>query len=125
MKINDVDTAVSWLIDRGYNHIMAEKWGEELVAYADWLQQEEKKSLEERKTEFIESIRPYLDEMGREAANSFAKHWLQIPPKGRKYKFEKEDTWNINLRIKTWMRNKRAFTAAGILEKKYAREKED
>lgn len=82
-------------------------------------------SLEERKLKFIESVRPYVEEIGKDAANDFTRYWLQITPKGRKFKFEKEKTWDIKLRLKTWVRNQRNFTAAGILEKKYAREKQN
>ena len=117
MKINDVDTAVSWLIDRGYNHIMAESWSKDLVAYAEWLQQEDKRSLEERKADFIESVRPYVEEIGKEEANAFAKYWLQIPAKGRKFKFEKEKTWDIKLRLKNWMRNKEKFSIVNMLRR--------
>lgn len=81
--------------------------------------------LEERKRKFIESVRPYVEEIGKDTANDFTRYWLQITPKGRKFKFEKEKTWDIKLRLKTWVRNQRNFTAAGILEKKYARERQN
>lgn len=94
------------------------------VAYADWLMQEDKRSLQERRDRFIDEVRPYVDDMGKDNANQFCKYWLQISPRGRKYKFEKEKTWDMKLRIGTWMRNQRNFSIAGILDKKYARDAE-
>jgi|SRR5690606_36735157 len=128
MKENTLQTAESWW--NKYGKTTPESFTiqglfEDLVAYANWLQQEEKLSLEDRKKAFIESVRPYVDEVGKDVATSFCRYWLQIAKNGRKFKFEKEATWDVKLRLKTWVRNQRNFTAAGILKNKYAREKED
>lgn len=77
----------------------------------------EAKSLEERKREFIESVRPFVGEIGKGTANEFCSYWLQKSERGRKYKFEKEKTWDIKLRLKTWMRNKEKFSIVNMLKR--------
>lgn len=71
--------------------------------------------LEVRKQQFVDSVKPFVEEMGRDAANNFCKYWLQIPPKGRKFKFEKEKTWNLKLRISTWMKNQTKFSLVNAM----------
>lgn len=73
--------------------------------------------LEVRKQQFVDSVKPFVEEMGRDAANSFCKYWLQISPKGRKFKFEKEKTWNLKLRISVWMKNNRSWSVVSMLRK--------
>lgn len=75
------------------------------------------KPLEERKREFLDSIRPYLDKYGKDMCNAFGKYWLEISPRGRKYRFEKEKTWNTKLRLETWSRNQRKFSVVNMLRK--------
>lgn len=74
--------------------------------------------IETRKQRFIESLRPYLEEYGRDTLNSFGKYWLEKRPKGRKFRFEKEDSFDINRRLKTWVKNQRNWSIVGQLKKK-------
>ena len=73
--------------------------------------------LEIRRQQLVDSVRPFVEEMGRDAANGFCKYWLQISPKGRKFKFEKEKTWNLKLRISTWMKNQTKWTIINAMTK--------
>ena len=99
---NNIDTAREFLrLPENENRDILQL----LVSYVDYLHKEDSRSLEDRKQAFIDTVRPYVEEMGTSNANDFCKYWLQITPRGRKYKFEKEKTWNTKLRIGTWMRN--------------------
>lgn len=74
--------------------------------------------LEQRREAFIESVRPYVEEMGKEEANRFVKYWMATSgKKGRLMAFEKEKSWNLKARISTWMRNKRKFSITNMLNK--------
>lgn len=74
-------------------------------------------TLEQRKQAFIEDVRPFVEEMGKEEANRFVKYWLEISPKGRKFRFEKEKSFNVKLRISTWMRNKSKWSIINSLKR--------
>lgn len=89
-----------------------------MVAYADWLNHAPTVPLQDRKEAFIESVRPFVEDMGKNNANDFCKYWLQIVPGGRKYKFEKEKTWDVKLRINTWMRNVRKHSIVNMVSGK-------
>ena len=76
------------------------------------------KPLEERKQEFIESLRPYVESIGREEINNFFKYWSETPPRGRKMRFEKEKSFEIPKRLETWMKNKQKFSIVNMLSSK-------
>jgi len=76
-------------------------------------------SLEERKKAFIEELRPYLSDYPKEMLNDFARYWLEISPKGKKYRFEKEKAFNMKLRLGTWIANQKKFSIVGMLNKKF------
>ena len=101
MKENSIETAREFLSNLEPNSSLEET----LVLYADYLTKEEKKSLEERKMAFIESVRPYVEDMGAENANAFCKYWMFKGERDRKMRFEKQKTWDIKGRIRTWMSN--------------------
>ena len=101
MKENNIETAKEFLSNLGSISSLEET----LVLYADYLTKEEKKSLEERKMAFIETVRPYVEDMGAENANAFCKYWMFKGERDRKMRFEKQKTWDIKGRIRTWMSN--------------------
>lgn len=73
--------------------------------------------LEERKREFLDSIRPYLDKYGKDMCNAFGKYWLEISPRGRKYRFEKERVFDVGKRLATWEKNNRKFSIIATLRR--------
>lgn len=75
------------------------------------------KSLEERKQAFIEELRPYLEVYPKEMINDFGKWWLQISPKGRKYKFETEKSFQMSLRLSTWSKRSKQYSIVNMLNK--------
>lgn len=78
----------------------------------------ELRPLEDRKRDFIDSLRPYIEEYGEEMMTKFGLYWMQIPVRGKKMKFEKEKGWNLKLRIKTWASNEKKFSIVGMLKNK-------
>lgn len=77
----------------------------------------EDNSLETRRSKFIEDVRPFVDIYGKDLVNSFAKYWLERSVKGRKFRFEKQPTFNISLRLKTWVANQKKFSLISMLRK--------
>lgn len=74
--------------------------------------------LEERKEEFKNTLKGYVEEYGRDTVFDFFKYWSDHGERGKKMRFEKEKTFNISLRLKKWQENSRKFSIVGMLKKK-------
>ena len=66
-------------------------------------------TIEDRKKRFAESLRMYLKEYGRDTLNAFYSYWTEINENGKKMRFEKEDTFEIAKRLRTWKKNETSF----------------
>lgn len=60
------------------------------------------KSIEERKAELAERMRPYLQKYGKDMLNAFYNYWTQISPNGKKMLFEKQKAFQVSNRLSTW-----------------------
>ena len=56
-------------------------------------------------TEFSNSLKPFLVEYGKEMLNEFYLYWTEKGERARKYRFEKEKTWELSRRLKRWSDN--------------------
>lgn len=65
------------------------------------------KTIEQRKEVFISTIRPYTDKYSSDMLNKFYRYWTATD--GHKMKFEKQKTWEIELRLGNWKRNEEEF----------------
>ena len=80
-----------------------------------------------RKTEFKNSLQPFLENYGKDMLNNFFEYWTEKKPKGRKMLFEMQKTFDVSLRLKRWDRNNfnkqkekpKKEDAAKILQRKY------
>jgi hypothetical protein len=71
---------------------------------------DKKKSREERKSEFANSLPPYIDQkFTKQDARDFFEYWTEHGPKDRKMRFEKEKSFSLDRRVKTWLKNKKEF----------------
>ena len=64
-----------------------------------------KKEIEQRKAEFKNSLREYVDKYGKEMLTEFFTYWSEKSPKGRKMRFEKEKVFDPVRRLQTWHSN--------------------
>ncbi len=76
------------------------------------------KTLEERRQDFIEAVRPFVTEENKAEVNRYCKYWLEKGPKARKYRFEKEATFDHKKRLNRWMINSKKFSIANTLRKR-------
>ena len=60
-------------------------------------------SIEERKINFANSLRPFLDQYGKDMLNDFYGYWSEHGEKDKKMRFEKEKTFGIEQRLRTWL----------------------
>jgi hypothetical protein len=59
-------------------------------------------NIEERKLKFADALKPFLDEYGRELLNDFYFYWTEHGENDKKLRFEKEKTFGISQRLRTW-----------------------
>lgn len=64
-----------------------------------------KKPIEERKQDFADRLRPYLDKYGGQMLNDFYSYWTEMNPGGSKMRFEKEKVFEVGRRLATWNNN--------------------
>lgn len=63
------------------------------------------KTIEERKKDFAESLKPYLEEYGKDMLNDFYRYWTEMNNGGKKMRFEMEKVFQIASRLVTWSNN--------------------
>lgn len=59
-------------------------------------------SIEERKLKFANSLSPFLETYGRDLLNDFYFYWTEHGTNDKKLRFEKEKTFGIEQRLRTW-----------------------
>lgn len=71
---------------------------------------DKKKTIEDRKREFYNSLIPYLEEYSKETLKDFYEYWTEHGPRQRKFRAEKEKAFDLNRRLKKWKENETRFT---------------
>jgi len=64
-----------------------------------------KNNIEERKINFANSLKQFLETFGKEVLNDFYLYWCEHGINDKKMRFEKEKSFDINLRLKRWVKN--------------------
>lgn len=72
------------------------------------------KTKDERRKEFIESLRPYVEQYGSSMVNSFYRYWAQDD--GIKLRFEKQKSWNLELRLIKWKQNQDEYERKAYIQ---------
>lgn len=62
-----------------------------------------------RKEEFYNSIRPYLAKYPKAMLRDFYDYWSELNKSGTKMRFELERTWEVGRRLATWAKRDRNF----------------
>lgn len=61
-----------------------------------------KKNIEDRKTEFYNSLLPFVDEFGKVMIREFFDYWSEHGERDRKFRMEKEKVFDIYKRLTRW-----------------------
>lgn len=61
--------------------------------------------IEDKKRIFKESIEPFVPKYGSEMCNAFYQYWAEATKDGKKLRWERESTWEVNLRLARWKAN--------------------
>lgn len=64
-----------------------------------------KKTIEDRKQDFYNSLLAFKDDYPAEMLREFFDYWTEHGEKDRKFRKEKQTSFNLNLRLKRWFRN--------------------
>lgn len=64
-----------------------------------------RKTLEERKVEFIASVDPYRNKYGDSMIEDFILYWSEENTKTNKMRYEMQPTWSLGGRLSRWARN--------------------
>lgn len=62
--------------------------------------------IKDKQTKFIDLIRPYVEEFGRELCTEFYNYWSEANLNNGKLRWELQKTFEIKKRLLTWQRNK-------------------
>ena len=57
-----------------------------------------------RRTDFYQSILPYVDQYDREMLNDFFQYWTELDKRRQRMRFEMQKTWETSKRLSTWAR---------------------
>ena len=71
------------------------------------------KSVKERKKDFVEKLKPFLDKYGKDMLNDFYRYWTEMNDNGKKMRFEMEKVFQVSARLVTWDRNNNHDCKAG------------
>lgn len=63
------------------------------------------KTVEERKKDFTEKLKPYLEKYGKDMLNDFYRYWTEMNDGGKKMRFEMEKVFQVSGRLVTWEKN--------------------
>ena len=84
-----------------------------------------KKSIDERKREFANSLTPYVEEYGKETVRDFFEYWAEHGEKDRKFRKEKEKSFSIERRLRNWKKREKIFAPKKEKEPTLNRQTED
>lgn len=67
------------------------------------------KNINTRKQEFYNSLIPFLNTYNKEMLKDFFEYWSEHGERDRKFRKEKEKSFNTELRLKTWFKRSKQF----------------
>lgn len=77
-----------------------------------------KVGIEQRKREFYNSLIVYLEIYSKEMIKDFYEYWTEHGEKDRKFRKEKEKSFNLELRLKTWNKRSKNFKSTNTKPEK-------
>lgn len=70
---------------------------------------EEKNNIDSRKTSFANSLKPFVGVYSKEMLNEFYFYWTEHGVNDKKMRFEKQTSFDINLRLLNWNKRSESF----------------
>lgn len=66
-------------------------------------------SIDSRKLKFANTLKPFIDNYGKELIREFYNYWTEPNKSNTKYKQELQKTWSLERRLETWAKNDTNF----------------
>lgn len=105
-----------------YNNGSKEEFIEKVVRLGStWFGKIDIKTIEDRKKDFYEEVAKFKGVYSDAELSNFYRYWTEHSDAVRsntKMKFEKQKTFNVSLRLRTWNNNSKKFSIAGMLNKR-------
>jgi len=79
------------------------------VAVIDNVNVKEINNIDIRKLKFADTLKPFLNNYGKDMMNDFYAYWTEPNKSNTKFRQELEKVWDINKRLLTWSRNDKGF----------------
>jgi hypothetical protein len=76
------------------------------------------KDINTRKREFYNSLIPFLDFYSKDMLKDFFEYWSEHGENDKKFRKEKEKSFNLELRLKTWFKRSKEFKEKNVAPKK-------
>ena len=77
-------------------------------------EKEKVKSIKDRKQEFASLLSPFVEKYGRDFINDFYGYWTEHGANDRKMRFEKQTSFSVKRRLKTWESNGHKFGTIAV-----------
>ena len=81
-------------------------------------EKEKVKSIKDRKQEFASLLYPFVEKYGRDFINDFYGYWTEHGANDRKMRFEKQTSFSVKRRLKTWEANGHKFGTISVEKSK-------
>ena len=82
-----------------------------------------KSNVEKRKTDFYNSLIPFLQQYPKELIRAFFDYWSEFNKSRTKMRFEGEKTWETDKRLMTWANNEKKYGKPTISNRASAADK--
>lgn len=90
-------------------YLLAKKIVNEYEGKVKTRQKTNTKTLQERKDSFMTKLKPYIQSYSKEMLRAFYDYWTEHGENDRKFRAEKEKSFSIERRLKTWNNNNKKF----------------
>jgi hypothetical protein len=67
--------------------------------------QKKTETIEDRKLNFAETLKPFIEKYGREFLIEFYNYWTEPNKSGKKFRQEDQNFWDLSKRLSTWEKN--------------------
>lgn len=79
------------------------------VSVSDNVNVKENNSIDSRKLKFAATLKPFVDQFGRDTLKEFYDYWTEPNKSNTKFRQELEKTWSLKRRLQTWIKNESNF----------------
>jgi hypothetical protein len=92
------------------SYITLEDYCRALENYIEYLEKGKKTNIDDRKEFFMQKVANFIDDYPREMLREFYDYWTEHGERDRKFRMEKEKSFDISKRLARWFKNYKPST---------------